>query len=138
MNIALDSWRPHQDSEGWKQDIYGLENNLLEDRLVGEDEEALGQITGSPSKGDVSEMGEPKTVRAAQRWYYDLQVLNQLARYNYHTLQPVRPTQIELDRYGLGEAYKSGFGSGISMPIKGGDCMEDGNGRVHTRHGVWF
>ena len=51
MNINLDSWRPHQDPEGWKQDPYGLDSYLSVDNLGGEDEEALGQITGTPIKG---------------------------------------------------------------------------------------
>ena len=49
----------------------------------------------------------------------------------------MHPTQISLDRYGLGDVSKGGFGSGLSMPKEGGDGMEDGPGRVHARHGVW-
>ena len=51
MNINLDSWLPHRDPEGWKQDPYGLDSYLSVDNLGGEDEEALGQITGTPIKG---------------------------------------------------------------------------------------
>ena len=69
MHLNLDSWSPHQDSEGWKQDPYVLESDLLEDNLGGEAEEDLVQITGSPSKGGASEKYELKTVRAAQRWF---------------------------------------------------------------------
>ena len=36
------------------------------------------KITGFPSKGASAEKGEPKTVRSAQRWFYDLQVLETL------------------------------------------------------------
>ena len=49
----------------------------------------------------------------------------------------MRPTQIYLDRYGLGDASKEGFGSGLSMPKEGGDATEDGPRRVHARNGVW-
>ena len=77
MHITLDSWCPHWDSEGWKQDPDGLYIDMSEYNLVGEAEEALSQITGMPSKGDAAENGEPKTVRAAQRWFSDLQVLKQ-------------------------------------------------------------
>ena len=55
----------------------------------------------------------------------------------YPPLQPVRPTQIALARYGLGYAYKGGVGSGLYMPNEGSDGMEDGPGRVNARHGVW-
>ena len=72
MNITLDSWCPHRDSEGWKQDPDGLYIDMSEYNLGGEAEEALSQITGMPSKGDAAENGEPKTVRAAQRWFSDL------------------------------------------------------------------
>ena len=110
---------------------------MLEDNLGGDAEEALGQITGSPSKGDAAEKGEPKTVRAAQHWSSDLQVIERLKRDNDPLLQPVRSTKIALDRYGLGDAYKGGFGSGLSMPKEGGDDTEDGPGRVHARYRVW-
>ena len=76
-------------------------------------------------------------VVATQRWLYELQVLGQLTRDNDPPLQPVYPTQIELDQYGLGDSSKGGFGSGLSMPKEGGDGTEDGTGRVHDRHGVW-
>ena len=75
MHITLDSWRPHRDSTGRKQDPYGLDSDISEDNLGGDYEEDLGQITGSPSKGDAVEKGEHKTVRSAQRWFYNLQVI---------------------------------------------------------------
>ena len=71
MNLTLDYWRPHQDPEVWKHDPDGLYGDISEDNLVGEAEEALGQINGSPSKGDAAEKGEPKTARAAQHWFSD-------------------------------------------------------------------
>ena len=43
----------------------------------------------------------------------------------------------KMDRYGLGGAFKRGFGSELSMPKEGSYGKEDGPGRVHTRHGVW-
>ena len=46
MYLTLDSWRPHWNSELWKQDPDELDSNLPEDNLVGEAEEALVQITG--------------------------------------------------------------------------------------------
>ena len=55
----------------------------------------------------------------------------------YTPLQHVRPNQIELSWYGLGDAYKSGFGSGISMPKEESYEMEDGHGRFHARHWIW-
>ena len=81
------------------------------------------QITVTPIKGDVIEKGEPKTVRSAQRWFYDFQVLGQLTRDKYPLLQHVRPTQIALAQYGLGDAYKGRFGSGLYIPKEGSDCM---------------
>ena len=64
MHLTLGSWRPHQDSEGQKEDPDGLYSDLLEDNLGGEAEEYLGQINGSPSKGYAAEKGEPNTVRS--------------------------------------------------------------------------
>ena len=84
--------------------------------MGGEAEEYLGQINGSPSKGYAAEKGEPNTVRASKRLFYDLQVLGQLMGDTDPPLQPVHPTQIALDRYGLGDAYKGVFGSGLYMP----------------------
>ena len=121
MHLALDSWCPYWDSEVWKRGSDGLDSDLSEDNLGGEAEEYLGRITGSPSKGDASEKGEPKTARAAQRWFSDLLVLKRSTGDNYTPLQLVRPTQIALDWYGLGDIYKGGFGSGISMPKEGSD-----------------
>ena len=86
-------------------------------------EEALEKITGSSSKGDAAEKGEPKTVRAAQRYFSNLQVIERFTRDNYPLLQPVLPTQIALDWYGLGDASKGGFGSGLSMPEEGSGDM---------------
>ena len=74
IHIALDSWRPHRYPEGWKQEPDGLYSDLLEDKLGDEAEEALDQITGTPRKGAAIKKGEPKTVRAVQRWFSDLQV----------------------------------------------------------------
>ena len=81
----------------------------------------MSQINGFPIKGDAAERGEPNTVRAAERWFSDLQVLERLARDNDPPLQPVRPTQIARGRYGLGDVSKGGFGSGISIPKEGSD-----------------
>ena len=36
MHITLDSWRPHQDPEGWKQDPNGLVSDMSEDNLGAE------------------------------------------------------------------------------------------------------
>ena len=58
----MDYWRLHRYSEGWKQDPYGLGSALSEDN---EDDKALVQIIGFPSKGDAAENGEPMMVRAA-------------------------------------------------------------------------
>ena len=60
MHISLDSWRPHIDPKGWKEDPYGLCIDLSEHTLGGEAEEASDQITGTPSKGDAA---EPKMFR---------------------------------------------------------------------------
>ena len=72
IHITLDSWRPHRDSEGWKQDPDGLYSDMSGNNLGGEAEEALVQITGIPSKGGAAEKGEPKMVRSAQHWFSDL------------------------------------------------------------------
>ena len=104
MHLTLDSWRPHRDPEGWKQDPGGLCIDLSKDNLGGEAEEALGQTTLTPSKGASAEKGEPETDRAAQHWFYDLQVLKKLTRDKNTLLQPVRPTQIKLAWHGLGDA----------------------------------
>ena len=137
MHLTLDYWRPHQDSEGCKQDPDGLDSDLSGDNLGGEAEEYLGQINASPSKGDATEKVEPKTVRAAQRWFYDLQVLERLTRDKYPPLKSMHPTQISLARYVLVGAYKGGLGSGFTVPREVTDGMEDRPGRVHTRHEVW-
>ena len=88
---------------------------MSEDNLGGEAKEDLVQITGFPSKWDATEKCEPKTVKAAQHLSSDLQVLEWLTRDNDPPLQPVLPTQIALGLYGLGDANKGGFGSGISI-----------------------
>ena len=108
----------------------------MENNFRGEAEESLGQITGLPSKGYAAEKGEPKTVREEKHWFSCLQVLELLTTDNDPTLQPVCPDQIALARYGLGDAYKGGFGSGLSMTKEGSDVKEDRPGRVHARHGV--
>ena len=115
MHLALEYLRPHWYPEGWKQDPDGLYSDLSEDNLGGEAEEALVQNTGTPRKGSNAEKGEPKTVREAQRWFSDLQVLKQLMRYKDPLLQPVRTTQILLSRYGLGYVFKGGSGIVLSM-----------------------
>ena len=137
IHLTLDYWHPYQYSEGWKQDPDVLDSDPSEDNLEGEVEEALGQITGIPSKGDAAEKGQPKTFRSAQHWFSELQVLEKLTRGNDPPLQRMRPTQIALAPYGLRDAYKGGFGSVISMLKEGSDCMEDGPGRFHARHVVW-
>ena len=83
--------------------------------MGGEAEEYLVQITRIPSKENAAEKGEPKTVRAAQHLFSDLQVLDKLTRNNDHSLQPVHPTEISLAWYGLGYLSEEVFGSGLSM-----------------------
>ena len=133
----MDSWRPHCYPKGWKQDPDELYNDFSEDNFVGEAKEALGQITGTPSKGAAAEKGEPKMFRAEQCWIYDLQVLNPLNRDKDTLLQPVHPTKIAMAMYVSGDASKWGFGSGLSIPMYGSDVMEDGPERVHARHYIW-
>ena len=41
MHLALDSWRPHLDPGGWKQDPDGLDIDISEDNFGGEAEEYL-------------------------------------------------------------------------------------------------
>ena len=94
IHLTLDSWSPHWEPERCRQDPYGLDIDISEDNLGGEAEEYLGQINGTPRKGDAAEKGEPKTVIAAQRCFSDLQVLNQLTKDKYNLLQPVCTTQI--------------------------------------------
>ena len=137
MHLILDSWYSHRYSEGWKQDRDGIDIDLSEDNLGGDTEEALGQITGTPIKVFATEKGDPKTVREVQPRFYYLQVLEKLTRDNDPILQPVRPTQIFLARYGLEDAYKGGFVSGISMPKEGSYGMEYDPGRVHAIYGFW-
>ena len=64
MHLTLESWIQHWDSEVWKQEPDVLDSYMLEDNFGGEAEEYLVQITGSPSKGDAAEKGEPNTVRS--------------------------------------------------------------------------
>ena len=54
MYLTLDSWHPHWDYEGRKQDSDGLDSDLSEDSLGGEADEALSQITGLYSKWDAA------------------------------------------------------------------------------------
>ena len=75
-------------------------------------------------------------VVATQRWLYELQVLGRLTRDNDPPLQPVYPTQIELDQYGLGDSSKGGVGSALSTTKEESDGMEDGTGRVNDRNRV--
>ena len=42
MHLTLYSWLPKSDPEGCKQDIYGMDSDISEDNLGGEDEELLG------------------------------------------------------------------------------------------------
>ena len=60
------SWLPHCDHGVCKQDPSILDSDISEDNFRGEDEEALGQKNGTPSKGAATVKGEPKTVRATQ------------------------------------------------------------------------
>ena len=66
-----------------------------------------------------------------------LMASRKLTRDNDPPLKTVHPTQIDLARYGLGDAYKGGFGSGTSMSKEVSDGMEDGPGRVQSRLEVW-
>ena len=75
MHPTLDSWHPHQDSEGWEQYPYGLGSDLSGNNLGDEAEEDFVQITGTPRQGDATENGEHKVVISAQHWCSDLQVL---------------------------------------------------------------
>ena len=94
MHLALDSWIPHHDSEGWRQDLgAGLKGNVTGYNLVGETEEALIKINGMPSKGSALKKGELKMVRAAQHWLTDLQVLNLLTRDKNPTLTMCAPLE---------------------------------------------
>ena len=106
----MESWSPYRDSEVWKQEPDGMVSDLPEDNLGGESQEALDQINGMPSKGDVAENGEPKTFIAAQEQFSDLHFLKRLKRDKHPLLKPVRPTQISLALYGLGDVSKWGFG----------------------------
>ena len=72
-----------------------------------------------------------------QHWSYALQVIELLIRDKGNPLQNMQPTQIALDWHGLGDAYKRGVGSKLSMPKEGSDGVEYGRGRVHDIHGVW-
>ena len=76
--------------------------------MIGEAEEALGEINATPSKWTTVEKSEPKTVISAQRLFYDLQVIYLLMTNKYPLLQYVCPTQILLARYGLVCATKRG------------------------------
>ena len=105
--------------------------------MGGEAEKSSGQITGSTSKGNAIEKGKPKTIRAGQRWFSDLYFIKRLTRDNDPPLQPMHSAQIVLAQYGLGDVSKGGFGSGLYMTKEGSDAMEDGTGRVHTRHRIW-
>ena len=53
-----------------------MEGDLEEENLRGEAEEALVQIYGKLIKEAALEKGEPKTVRSAKHWLYDLQVFD--------------------------------------------------------------
>ena len=75
MDIILYFWCPHRDPEGWKQDPGGLGSDILEDNFVGDSEETLIQITGTPSEGGAAEKGQPNTVRSSQHWFYYKQVI---------------------------------------------------------------
>ena len=103
-----------------------MEIGTSEDNLVGKFKEDLGQVNGTPRKGVAVEKGEPKTVRAAQCWLYDLKLIKKFARDKDPLLQHVRPTQIALNQYGLGDPSKGGLGSGLFTPKEVSDGMEDG------------
>ena len=90
-----------------------------------------------PSKGDAAEKRGPKTVRAAQRWFSNLQVLEKLIRDKDPPLQPLCPTQIYPAFYVLEDISKGWFGSGSTIPKEVSYDMEYGPGKVHARHGVW-
>ena len=98
---------------------------MPEDNLRGESEEDLCHITGTPRNGAATEKGEPKMVRAAQRWIYGLQVLKKLMRDKDTLLQHIHPNKIGIDRNCLGDTSKGGSESGLSMTKEGSDVMED-------------
>ena len=54
IHLTLESWRPHREPEGWKQEPDGLEGDLADDNFGGEAEEALGKINGTSRKGPAS------------------------------------------------------------------------------------
>ena len=137
MHLTLNSWRPHRDHEEKKQDAYGLDSDLSEDKFGVEAEEALVHITGTPRKGYAAEKGETKTVRAVQHLFYDLKVINQITRDKYLPLQPVSTTKISMAWYGLGDAFKNLFGSGLSICKEGTYGTEDVLISVHARYGFW-
>ena len=96
------------------------------------------QITRTFIKGDAAEQGEPNMVIAVQCWFYDLQVIEQLTRYNDSILQPLRSTKISLSQYGLRDSSKGGFGSVLSTPKERIYVTEDVPVRVHDIHGFWY
>ena len=69
MHLTLDSWHPYRNPKGWKQEPDGLDIDIPQDNQGGEAEKYLVQITGTPRKGAAIEKGEPKMVRASQRWF---------------------------------------------------------------------
>ena len=105
--------------------------------MVGEHKKALVKNIWTPSKGYAQGKGEPKTVRAEQHWLNDLQVIEHLTRDKDILLQPMRPNLIALYQYGLVDASKGVFVSGLSTLKNVSGGMSDGSVRVHDRNGVW-
>ena len=75
-----------------KLDPDGLVSDLSEDSFGCDDEEASGEITGTPISDEAVEKSEPKMVRSAQHWFFNLQFFKRLTRDKGPLLQTVCST----------------------------------------------
>ena len=62
---------------------------MTDGNLRGDEEEALGKINGTSSKGGASEKGEPNTVRSVQHWIYNQKLIQRFNRDKDTPFQPV-------------------------------------------------
>lgn len=108
MHLTLDSWRPHRDSEGWKQP----------------DSEDTEDFDDSLFPSDPS--SAPVFVTAPQL-YEDLDCLDRLFQPKHPPIRFIRSNKIVLVSYGFGDASGDGFGRTFLL----------GDGTTQFCHGTW-
>jgi hypothetical protein len=111
MHLAIDSWRPGRDLEGWKAG-----HTLMET----DPDMAL--------EWNISDSSDaPEFVTAVPRLHDDLECLLHLFSPPHPPICFARSTKIVTATYGFGDASGEDFGSSFCLP----------NGTIIFRHGTW-